>query len=903
MLITLLLEILGSQPFRLFLIAVATIVQLLITKELRAAHKKAQSIRLLQTILLTSIAIEIVFFLITLAKLKYISSLYLCLFARLSWVANIIYHVLLAILFDSLLKSHGTKNKFFIISRVLGGAVLAGIFTLSIIFWPYNHFPSELALRQAIYFYMILLSGQSIGLVSYVLYKTPRLPRLLKHQLTIFTFWLVMPQLCVKFLFISPIEFIPWTPVVKNIFNNVSMVLLTYSLYFCATRLVRFRFLNIREHVVEPQDTTFVGDFRRMLDTIGQISNISELRYALERFFASSLHLREGRAHLFLCDETDPQHLRACNYHQITSKLALDGADTVLSPLLKKSRILIRDEVEFSAFYNNEDGNLEAAQFLSDIRADIFLPFYDRDHLIGFLVVDEHARPDKFYSEREREEMLVVAAYLAPIVNLLRNRNIESLLAQKKTLENEVRIKHEENNQYRESLRSFLRDAQDRKIGLLFHRSGRFVVVNEDAQHLLHCDPNMHHGHPVVRALKTLVAKATRYRTTQTMMVTDLQKRRLALSAVPEVEKSGIAITIAHAEIADIVKQQIDLLQDPSTWDYLLYLETTSAGRLINELLPGTGEKLLNFKIELLRHALSNKPLLLQGPEEDLRAIVQLLHTTNARSQLHLLKLKEKESDFQYARQLFGINPLLEPTATQQLIPLLESLDKIGTLHIENPHYLAPETQQLLARFLKTGTYQPFRGEQRFTSDVRVICTIPDTSEKQHICIPELLHEFKKTTLSLPTLATLPKEEFEDLLQGLALQVDSRKEAATAFLLDRNECSQLYRDRLESVAKLKKQLRDIIAGNERTHAAASFIPANRAESESLQQAVLLGKKALRDKETLELLWNQFKSQTKIATLLGVNRSSVSRRLRECGIGAGNTETATDDAIESASSKE
>ena len=45
--------------------------------------------------------------------------------------------------------------------------------------------------------------------------------------------------------------------------------------------------------------------------------------------------------------------------------------------------------------------------------------------------------------------------------------------------------------------------------------------------------------------------------------------------------------------------EQIDLLKDPSKWDYLLYLETTKSGQLINQLIPGSGENLLNYKINL----------------------------------------------------------------------------------------------------------------------------------------------------------------------------------------------------------------------------------------------------------------------------------------------------------------
>ena len=48
----------------------------------------------------------------------------------------------------------------------------------------------------------------------------------------------------------------------------------------------------------------------------------------------------------------------------------------------------------------------------------------------------------------------------------------------------------------------------------------------------------------------------------------------------------------------------------------------------------------------------------------------------------------------------------------------------------------------------------------------------------------------------------------------------------------------------------------------------------------IAQAVRLGKKALQDPQSMAILWNKFRNQNKIATLLGVNRSSVNRRCQE-----------------------
>jgi transcriptional regulator with PAS, ATPase and Fis domain len=59
-----------------------------------------------------------------------------------------------------------------------------------------------------------------------------------------------------------------------------------------------------------------------------------------------------------------------------------------------------------------------------------------------------------------------------------------------------------------------------------------------------------------------------------------------------------------------------------------------------------------------------------------------------------------------------------------------------------------------------------------------------------------------------------------------------------------------------------------------------FDPAYNITDPELVQAARLGKKALKDPKTMALLWRKFQNQNKIATFLGVNRSSVNRRCKE-----------------------
>ena len=110
---------------------------------------------------------------------------------------------------------------------------------------------------------------------------------------------------------------------------------------------------------------------------------------------------------------------------------------------------------------------------------------------------------------------------------------------------------------------------------------------------------------------------------------------------------------LSYPDISDIMKDQLAHLNMPSLWDYVLYLETTESGQLINKLFPGTGEQILNFKIQLLSTALSKKATFLSMPEEDVLTTVDILHTISLRQILHTIKLTVPETNDEVALTIF----------------------------------------------------------------------------------------------------------------------------------------------------------------------------------------------------------------------------------------------------------
>jgi transcriptional regulator of aromatic amino acid metabolism len=553
----------------------------------------------------------------------------------------------------------------------------------------------------------------------------------------------------------------------------------------------------------------------------------------------------------------------------------------------KQVKILIYDEIAFNNFYEHTAMSQTAVTFLDTIDADIFLPIYEKEHMIAYIIVERHDRPNRFYGNIEHDEMLVFASYLGNIINLLQTRNLKMLMQQEKELKAEIYHKHQEINQYKESIRSFLR-TQHKEIGIIFYKNRHFSFGNKAAKELVQINVNTQEGHPLTKTLKQVARQVEEYKAPYIGYAHDKEGNKLVLSGVPNLEQNTVIITVYHPEVSDIIKRQIDVLHDPSKWDYLLYLETTNSGKLINQLIPGSGEKLLNFKISLLKLALSKKEILLDMPEEDLIPTVEIIHHISLRERLHIIKLHSPSYNHDTAIKLFGINPLFGMNATSK--PLLEQLNDMGTLFIQNIHFLDLETQEYIAEFMRYGLYRIFKSDQKMASNVRIICS---SNQNLQTLVHEgtfsaaLFNELKKSTLSMPSLLTLAEDELNTLTSGFMEQVIKTQDLKNLLELTDKEKIKLAHQRPVSLHEFKEKIQQLLVSKSKKNQIyndTEFDPAYQLSDPLLIEAARLGKHALRDPKIMAMLWDKLKSQAKIATFLGVNRSSVNRRCKDFKLG-------------------
>lgn len=879
--------LLNSYEFLFFILLVAfglKSLNLLMLAQQETQTTAKQAWLFLLGLLVSNMIIDFVW-IVKLIQIIYTPSINIAplLFIRIAWAMWAIQYLCLAFFIESLVTKSlvlKLRHKFMILCSACFLIFFLGLAIFSL--WERPTLEYHMLTLVSLYNLFFLMPISFIAAIRKI--KNNLIPRILVKQLSLLMLACVIPIWITDALQAVPFNYS--ATFVTNSYTAVgfSTLLIACLTLYCTRKIIGLRFLNMQTHVVSQTQFNFTNNFKALLERFASVTNMQELSHISQSFFKESFNIPLNKTRLFIrsTNATDLAHDQV----RTLTETFLSAHEKTLCEIMQKAKILIHDEIAFNNFYEETKETSALLHFLETINADIFLPLYDKDKLIGYIIVDRFARnKGEFYSDTERDELLIFANYLANIINLIQHSNLEELIHQEKILREELYRKHQETHQYKESIRSFLRSNKQKAIGVVFYKNRKFTFANQEAKELIKINPNQQEGHPLSKSLKAIATQVEQYKSPQTAFAKDAQDNTLILSAVPNLEHNNVIITISYPEIGDILKQQVDNLQDPSEWDYLLYLETTKTGKLIHQLIPASGPTLLKFKIDLLKTALSKKAILLDMPEEDLQPTIELLHHVSLRTTLHILTLNGPSTNFETAIKLFGINPLFgyEQSQTQCL---LEKLDEEGTLAIKNVHFLDMETQEYLAEFLRYGFFRKFKSEQKIPSNARLVCT---SNENLTILVQEgkfsksLFNELHPTTLTLPSLMNLNEDEVRSLAQGFSDQAISADALKNLLELTDKDKTKLINKRPTSLHELKDKVQQLLIMKSKKNEISydtQFDPAYQVSDPELLQAARLGKHALKDRKTMINLWHKFKSQNKIATFLGVNRSSVNRRCKE-----------------------
>jgi hypothetical protein len=740
---------------------------------------------------------------------------------------------------------------------------------------------------SSVYMFLMLILPSIVALKKL---RSVAFPKILKQQLIVLLKYLIFPYILTEsaqsFFLIS----------VKNAYliNSLSTSLLTIAICYCIHRIMGLRFLNFQEHVQAPEKFDFIIDFKRVLEDLGHAASFNEMSHIIQGFFKEAFDISPSKTAFYVRKNelmsTTPQETRELTVKEMIVENNLANDEAMLD-VMRKSKILIKDEVVFSNFYQETDAFKRIVHFLDELHADVFLPIFENNLLVGYIIIECDARENKFFSDVEHDELVVVASYLGKVINLLYYSTINAVLAREKELSEEVYHQHRQINQYQECISTFMRTDKQRKIGVLFYKYRRFVFANQAAKEIVNINVNMQDGHPLAQALKRVAQEVENYKSTQTVFTHDAQGNRLVLLGIPNLERNNVIVIAYYPEISDVLKYQMDKIGNPTDWHYILCLETTKSGQLINQMIPGSGPHLMRFKIDLLSMALSKKALLLDMPEADVLATAEIVHYISLRKALYHLKVNPGAVMADVSVKLFGINPLYgngQPKDEQGNVekPLFEQLHDSGTLFIENVHLLNFEIQNTLAGYIKYGHYCKYKSTHKLFSSVRVICSTNrdlQTLVQEGKFSKELFEELKATKLTLPSFLSLPEEELNELINGLTEQAVSVSPLKNLLELSVHEKMKMFEERPGSLHEFKNKVKNALvkkSQKQEIYHEIKFEAAYTISDPELSEAAKLGKKALKDPKVLAMLLRKLKTQSKVADFLGVNRSSINRRLKQ-----------------------
>ncbi|MCK4265098.1 sigma 54-interacting transcriptional regulator [Candidatus Babeliales bacterium] len=732
------------------------------------------------------------------------------------------------------------------------------------------------------------------GLITLIVivrnYKVETLKLLKQHNVGLAKYFMI-PYFLVK---IVESDFV--LPEPNLMVTSITSMLLTYMVYYCARMLLNLRFLNIQRHVKSNayKKFNFPNDFVSVISNLGSIAKGEELIPIAKKFFKKAFDIEEKNIHLFLRGKLINEGKSFCYEKNGQRKLYIEevfNPDTEkpeISNYVAKHKILIRDEIEFTDFYEttenfhpSNDSLREVIHFINHIKADVFLPIYSNNRLVASIVIDKDARGNRLFTDVERDEMLIFCNYLSSIIYLVMHMNLDTILER----ERNVRLSAYSNKKMlsllKRSLSPFV-DSKGGRIGILNYKNKKFSYLNQEARDLLKADLNKDRGFDITSVITEMAQESAKFLNSYKKILKNQKDEPLLVSVAPNVDKSNTIITVTTPYISDLIKDKLFNLKELSKWEYALALVTTKEGAAIERLLPADTPTLLNCKISFFEYATTQKKLLLEvSSEEDALVFAQAAHKINGREMFEEVVLSRYQEEDELAYKLFGLNPIFEEEHERCL---LESLHEKGTLFIQNIHWLSLDLQRKLLEFITTGKFNPLRSDEFVESDVLLICAsnqnLMDLVQRG-LFLKDFYLELRRSSLWLPSLSSLPEEEFLTLAEGLRQQVVLTKLYQNLLLFSEADKNKLLVSGCVSLQELKTKIKTIVLKKTQRHSidTGSIIdPAYAISDLDLAEAARLGRLALKDPKILNMLMIKFKhSQSKVAQFLGVNRSSVSRR--------------------------
>lgn len=686
------------------------------------------------------------------------------------------------------------------------------------------------------------------------------LPKLVRHYLRLLLYGLICPFLVAEFFIGGSFLWIR-APDGVGIVASVAALILAIALLYCVNIIV-YRSVQPLLHqpdVIAHKSITFDA-FKEALEQLGRAAGLADLYEVTLTFFKQQFNVPLRALTLYVCSDAQQTDDVLARFISLQS---IKGIQT---------KIMVFDEIAFEYFYDASDETFLTLCFLKEINSDIFIPLYHQDTtLIGYINVAYGTRPGRCYELAEQAHMIIFTHYLSSVINVLRHNRGDHIRYREQKISDQLFTAAREASLYKEALHAFLDTTPTKTIGIFLYKNGKFSAVNDEARRIIPFNILVQESHPVARACLSVALRAESDAHGVRCLARHDNGTLYVVAGCMHENLRAVVVTLWPADIADTIAYQLHDVTHITDADYLMLVEKTKPGMLIEQFLPAMGPVLTPTKISLLKACLSRVMIHLEGASEDMEALVWLMHRASNRGNVYVIDAAMHDNDiythlYDIIRMTLGIHQ--------------HKTEMNGTLFLKNIEYLSAYNQRFISDALLYGIWRLPDTGHHIPNTMRLIST---SNHHVHLFAHEgkfcriLASHLKKNTFALPTPEQLSKYELQSLIDGYVRHYITG--LGHMCTINDVEKEQILACEMHSLRDLKRYIMRFV--RQKTN--------NRLKNSRLaDENIILPSNAvpsvLGDKHQLTLLWQKFGSHQKIALFLGVHRSSVYRHCRQFGIG-------------------
>lgn len=684
------------------------------------------------------------------------------------------------------------------------------------------------------------------------------LPKLVRRKARFLLQMFIAPFLLAMFCVGSAFVWYQMTVFIAIMVSS-AILLLALSLRYVAYMMIQqpVEIVAFQQEIMQ-QNNASLAIFKQALEQLSVVRGIADLYDVVLAFFRREFQIPLRSITLQICS----------------------ADQEVKDPILKRfeqlslheqlPKILVYDEIDFAHFYHENSNNHLALCFLRELSSDVFLPIFHLGSLIGYLSISHDARPSQVYTPHDQSVMMLFIGYLGPVISLLRQNRGDHIIQRKRQLGDQLFVTHQETILYREYMKRMSSIHHKHEPALVLYKGGRLVCLNDAAHQLITVSTVLYDRDPITRECLTVALRAEGISCGSYSVIRCCDNKMLLISGSLHVNLRGVLLVITPASSGDLIAQQQEYVRECADIPYLIYLEKTRTGRIINRLFPAIGELTTPLKILLLKISISRDSVLLYSPSDDIDMIVYTIHQASMRESLDVVDPRLCDS-----RQMI-----------EQIVTKTERLTHDGdrrTLFIRDVDQLPIELQRLLGEALLCGMWYASADSVPHPFRLRLLCStsknLMQMAQDGQFC-RVLADQLLQQVVTIPAPSLLSRQELDMLINGLVHMMLPAGQRHKIMLSDRDK-EPLFESTFESYSMLRSRVTQALRHKTQVRIRWSddirLVP-------TTSGVALFNRHAIKDRKKLQVLWDQFKSHRRIAMFLGVHRSSVYKQCIRYDIG-------------------